>query len=166
MNKKVGVWIDHKEAVLVMYKDEFEEVRLIHSNVERHRSRSSSISHEGSYESQAVKADDSQQRRFTGKLNIYYDAVIDYIHDAERILILGPGEAKGELMKRLERKVHTHPYVSLITASKMTQHQIVAYIREYYVAEKRKQVALSSSDTNQSADELSLYLLFNALRMA
>ena len=33
----------------------------------------------------------------------YYDEVIAVIRDAQAILILGPGEAKGELKKRLER---------------------------------------------------------------
>ena len=50
-----------------------------------------------------MQADDSRQREFTGDLNVYYDEVIACIRDAETILIFGPGEAKGELKKRLEK---------------------------------------------------------------
>ena len=35
-------------------------------------------------------------------LNDYYDEVIAVIRDADAIQIFGPGEAKGELEKRLE----------------------------------------------------------------
>ena len=38
---------------------------------------------------------DHQDRRFTGHLDRYYDEVIAAIHDAQSILIFGPGEAKG-----------------------------------------------------------------------
>ena len=55
------------------------------------------------YESQRVPADNSRQRALTGHLNIYYDAVIACIGDAESILIFGPGKAKGELKKRLDK---------------------------------------------------------------
>jgi hypothetical protein len=48
-------------------------------------------------------ADDLRQRELTGDLNVYYDEVISCIRDAESILIFGPGEAKGELKKRLEK---------------------------------------------------------------
>jgi len=40
---------------------------------------------------------------FGDTLLVFYNAVIACIHDAESILILGPGEAKGELEKRLVR---------------------------------------------------------------
>jgi hypothetical protein len=43
-----------------------------------------------------------------GHLNIYYDAVTACIRDAESILIFGPGEAKGELQKRIEKTQWTH----------------------------------------------------------
>ena len=49
-------------------------------------------------------ADDSRERKRTGQLNLYYDAVIAGIRAADSLLIFGPGEAKGELAKRLERQ--------------------------------------------------------------
>jgi len=58
----------------------------------------------GPYESRQVPADDSRQRTFTGHLNIYYDAVMACIGDAESILTFGPGEAKAELKKRVDKK--------------------------------------------------------------
>jgi stalled ribosome rescue protein Dom34 len=53
-----------------------------------------------------VLVDDSYQRKFTGHLHIYYDAVIASISNAESILIFGPGEAKGDLKKHLVQKIN------------------------------------------------------------
>ena len=103
MNKKVGLWIDHRKAVIVAVTDQGESTGLIISKVEKQPGRSAGARSTNPYESQQVPADDSRERKFTGHLNIYYDAVIACIRDAESILIFGPGEAKGELKKRLER---------------------------------------------------------------
>ena len=86
----------------------------------------------GPYESQQVPADDSRQKTFTGHLNIYYDAVIACIRNAEAILIFGPGEAKGELKKRLERNNLGGCIVGIQTVDKMTDRQIAAKVRQYF----------------------------------
>jgi hypothetical protein len=82
MKRKVGLWIDHRKAVIVFLAGEEDEIKLVKSNVEKHIRPS------------AVPADDRQQREFTEHLNIYYNEVISCIRDAESILIFGPGEER------------------------------------------------------------------------
>jgi hypothetical protein len=79
-----------------------------------------------------VPADDSRQRAYTGHLNIYYDAVIASIRDAESILIFGPGEAKGEMKKRLEGLNLGERIVGVETVDKMTDRQIAAKVRQRF----------------------------------
>ena len=50
--------------------------------------------------------------------------------DAETILIFGPGEAKGELKKRMERDKIGIRIVAMETADKMTEPQIVAKVKQ------------------------------------
>src|SRR5207245_9913357 len=103
MKTVVGVWIDHRKAVIATVSEKGEETKVIESNVERQPGRLAGVRSTTPYESQKVHADDSREREFTGHLHGYYDAVIAAIRDAGSILIFGPGEAKGELKKRLER---------------------------------------------------------------
>jgi len=79
-----------------------------------------------------VPADDSRERTFTGHLNIYYEAVIACLRDAESILIFGPGEAKGELKKRLEKSKLGGRIAGVEIVDKMTDRQIAAKIRQYF----------------------------------
>jgi hypothetical protein len=132
MKTKMGLWIDHRKAVIVALTDEEEEIKLIISKVEKQPGRPGGIRSKTSYESQLVRGNDSRQRVFTGHLNIYYDAVIACIRDAESILIFGPGEAKGELKKRLETDKLSGRIVGIETVDKMTDRQISAKVRRYF----------------------------------
>jgi hypothetical protein len=132
MRTKVGLWIDHRKAIIVACTDKGEEIGLIISKVEKQLRRSGDSPLKGPYESQQVPADDSRQRTFTGHLKIYYDAVIASIRDAESILIFGPGEAKDELKQSLERNNLGGRIVGIETADKMTDRQITAKVRKYF----------------------------------
>jgi hypothetical protein len=132
MGTKVGLWIDHRKAIIVALTDRGEEMGLIISKVEKQLRRSGDSPLKGPYEKQQVPADDSRQRTFTGHLNIYYDAVIASIRDAESILIFGPSEAKDELRKRLERNGLGGRIVGIETVGKMTDRQIAAKIRKHF----------------------------------
>jgi hypothetical protein len=132
METTVGLWIDHRQTIIVAVTDKGEEIKLIISKVDKQPGRSGGIRSTTSYESQKVPADDSRERKFTGHLNIYYDKVIACIRDAEAILIFGPGEAKSELKKRLERDNLDSRIVGIETVDKMTDRQIAAKVRQYF----------------------------------
>jgi len=123
MKKTVGLWIDHKKAVIVFVAGKETELKLINSDIEKHH-RQSGV---------ATPADDIRQRELTGQLNHFYDDVVDCIRDTESILILGPGEAKGELGKRLEKDNLSRRIVGIKTSDKMTDKQIVALVRGHFL---------------------------------
>lgn len=128
----VGLWIDHKKAVIISISEKGEEMSLTISGVEKHPSRKGDSPLKGSYEAQKVPADDTRQRAFIGQLNIYYDAVIASISNADSILIFGPGLAKNELRKRLEKKNLNRRIVGFEAVDKMTNPQIAARVRRAY----------------------------------
>ena len=136
MKKKVGLWIDHRKAVIVFLAGQEEKIEVVKSNVEKQIRRSAASRSGGPFESQAVPSDDRQQREFTGHLNTYYDEVISCIRDAESILIFGPGEAKGELKKHLEREELGGRIVDIETTDKMTDPRITAKVKQYFLNQK------------------------------
>ena len=132
MKTKAGLWIDHRKAIIVVVSDKGEETGLIMSKVEKQPRRSGDSPLRGAYESKRVPAQDSRQRTLTGHLKLYYDAVLAYIRNAESILIFGPGEAKGELKKFLEKNKLGRRVASVETVGKMTSRQIAAKIRKHF----------------------------------
>ena len=132
MNDNAGVWIDHRKAMVVILSSGKERVTSIASNVEKHLERAGDSPLKGSYEASQVPADDARQRALTAELAIYYDAVIALVRDAGSILIFGPGEAKGELERRLIKHKLGGLVAAVETEDKMTDRQIVAKVREYF----------------------------------
>ena len=131
MKTTKGLWIDHRKAVIVAVTDKGEEVQEIISHVEKQLSRFEGVRSTTPYPAQLVPADDSKERGLTGQLGKYYDEVISHLRDAEVILIFGPGEAKGELIKRIERSKLSGRIAGVEAADKMTIPQIAAKVRKY-----------------------------------
>jgi hypothetical protein len=132
LNNKAGIWLDHREAVIVMTAAPNEHTVRVLSHVEKHAQRTGDSPLKGPYESRQVPADDKRQRALTGELNHYYDAIILAVGDAQPLLIFGPGEAKGELKKRLESKGLGARIAAIETADKLTDSQIGARVRKYF----------------------------------
>ncbi len=134
MKRVVGLWIDHRKAVIVAVVGEGEDVILtMKSHMEPHVRFAGGSRSKGQHESLEVMAEDAQERRFAHHLNTYYDEVISHIGYAEAILLFGPGEAKAELEKRLESKGLARQIVAVETTDKMTERQIAAKVRQHFL---------------------------------
>ena len=134
MKKDIGLWIDHREAIIVIFADGVEEIKKITSDSGKHI-RYSGSSHSKTPEGlNEVTSEDQRDRRFGNHLNKYYDEVIAAIRDADSIKIFGPGEAKGELEKRIQSDGLKAHILAVETSDKMTDRQISAKVRESFPA--------------------------------
>ena len=122
MNNKVGIWIDHKKAVIVSASGG--RVTTLESDVEAHPR------YAGQQDGGGEK---KYEERHGQQLDRYYDEVISQLGQPEALLIFGPGEAKLELEARLSRsKTSFEHTVDIETADKLTDPQIVAKVKEYF----------------------------------
>jgi hypothetical protein len=131
MKKAVGVWIDHRKAVIVTIENEVEKTQEIPSNIEKHVRFSNGAQAEDS-SVQGSSAEDVRDRQYDDHLGLYYDEIITNIRDADSIWIFGPGEAKVELENRLKHDELGARVVGIETVDKMTYHQIAAKVRDHY----------------------------------
>jgi hypothetical protein len=133
MKKEIGLWIDHREAIIVTLTDGGEEIKHLVSNSGKHM-RYSGSSHSKTPEGlKEVTAEDQRDRKFGNDLNQFYAEIIASIREADSIQIFGPGEAKGELEKRIEREGLKGHILAIETMDKMTDHQISAKVREHFL---------------------------------
>jgi hypothetical protein len=134
MATKAGVWIDHKQAIVVLITDAGKEIKKIAFDIgQRIRSAGGSRS-KNPYKPNEFVAEDTLERKLGNDRKNYYDDVIASIRGAEAILILGPGEAKGEFLKRLQSKKLRGVIVELETDDKMTDRQIAAKVGLHFAA--------------------------------
>jgi len=131
MTSKIGVWIDHREAIVVKLSDSGEETVHIQSGAESQLRRSSDHT-TGTFEPLQVPSDDTRERKFTAELNTFYDEVIAQLRDAGAILIIGPGEAKTELKNRMGLKHPVAGNIVVEAADSMTKAQVVSRVRKHF----------------------------------
>ena len=133
MKKEIGLWLDHREAVIVILTEGREEIKHITSSSGKHI-RYSGSSHSRTPEGlKEVTSEDQRDRKFANILNKYYDDVIAAIRDAETIQIFGPGEAKGELEKRIVHEGLKAHILVIEAMDKMTDGQIAAKVRQRFL---------------------------------
>lgn len=124
MSQKLGIWIDHKNAVIVSTSAGHVTTKTLESEVEAHPRYSGQ---------QDGGGEKKYEQRHGQHLDRYYDDVISQIGVPDALLIFGPGEAKLELKDRLSRsKALSECIVDIETADKLTGPQIVAKVKEHF----------------------------------
>ena len=124
MSHDVGVWIDHRKAVIVSISAGHVTTKTLESDVGPHPHYS------GSQESGGEK---KYEERHNLRLDQYYDEVISQLGQPDALLLFGPGEAKLQLKDRLGRsKVSSESIVAVESTDKLTDPQIVAKVKEHY----------------------------------
>jgi hypothetical protein len=124
MSQNVGIWIDHRKAVIVSTSGDEVTIRTLQSDVAGHP-------HYGGQ--QDGGGEQKYEARHGQQLDRYYDEVIGRLDHPEAVWIFGPGEAKLELKARLARaKSPSAPTVDVDAADQMTDPQIVAKVKEHF----------------------------------
>ena len=124
MSHKVGIWIDHKKAVIVSVSGPNVSAKTLESEVGPH-SRYSGPADGG--------GEKNYEERHGQHLHKYYDEVISQMGHPEDLLIFGPGEAKLELKERLTRTPSlSECTVEIQTTDKLTDPQVVAKVKEHF----------------------------------
>ena len=124
MNAKLGIWIDHKRALIVSVAREHSAVTRLQSSVRAHRH------YHGAQDGGGEKKYEARHEQAVAH---FVDAVARHVERGDEVVILGPGESKGALVRRI-RQIKSLKGVATTTAAagKLTEAQLVATIRRRY----------------------------------
>jgi hypothetical protein len=130
---EVGLWLDHRHAVVVYLAHGETRTTHIASGVERHVRSTGGSRSSLPYGPQDVSKGDGIDRKHRLHCEQYYRKLAKAVHGAESLLILGPGEAKGEFHRHLRNgKTTPRPCIVVEPADKMTEPQIVARVKKHF----------------------------------
>jgi hypothetical protein len=138
MQKRIGIWIDNKKAVIVAYGNPEKKpvVREVQSDVERHvRLSGGSRTKRTPWGPQQISSDSTMQARHRQQLRRFHQRIVKEIRGAYKIMLMGPGEAKLGLKKEIDQsKALSESLVHMETCDKMTQNQLSAHVREFFLS--------------------------------
>ena len=129
MKTRIGIWIDHREAVVATITWRGETMQVIPSHAERHPGRADDTNGRVGHDLFKGPQDDSRDRAYKEHLRHFYDEVIEVARAADSIVIMGPGEAKTELRHRMEEKHLGGRIRGFEATGKMTGPQVLARVR-------------------------------------
>ncbi|MEI6691510.1 MAG: hypothetical protein WCL43_02185 [Chlorobium sp.] len=137
MKKNTGLWIDHKEAVLVSIQDDKSLVQRIESGAERHHKPSGGWKSGGTNVAQTVSNEHIDEERRKHQYHAFYQRVMELLEDSAGLAIFGPGEAKVELAKEISKVSELHKKVTVIEAcERLTENQLVAKVKLFFSSRK------------------------------
>jgi len=120
--KKIGIWMDHSNAVLIEYTSDPADTKTIESTL-THRGNEGSGS---SSENLKHNKEQNQQAH-------YYKNLGEIIKGYGRVVLFGPTEAKTELLNALSSDHHFDSIkIETRQTDKMTENQQHAFVREYF----------------------------------
>jgi hypothetical protein len=133
MNHKVGIWIDHRKAVMVLASSDLVTAKTVESDVGPHARYSERAAYPTPDSPKAGRGEKKYAERNRQSLERYYDEVISQMGHPEALLIFGPGEAKLELKERISDSNGLSELAVVVESSdKLTDPQIVAHVKQHY----------------------------------
>jgi len=139
MQKHTGIWIDHREAVIVTIDGEALSVEHLRSGVESHYRASGGWKAGGSVVAQSVAREQRAENRQGQQLDRFFGNVVERVCEADCIVVFGPGEAKGQLAKAIkEHKALAERLRAVEPADKMSENQFVAKVRAFYGMQEKR----------------------------
>jgi hypothetical protein len=130
--KKVGIWIDHKRAVVVEIVDGVENRRTIESEVEPLAPPSGGKRLGIPWAPRSGFKEHGRKEHHQHQLAGFYKNVAAQIGRPDHLLVMGPSTAKNEFAEVAQ---NTHELngvpIKVESADKMTDPQISARVRDY-----------------------------------
>lgn len=135
MIQKMGIWIDHKEAILVSLHNAQTTIERIESNAESHFRPSGGWKASGTNVAQSVSKEQTADERRKHQFHNFYQEVIEKTSKVDTLYIMGPGEAKIELSKEIEKIKGEHVRIAAVEpCDSLTENQIVAQVKSFFSA--------------------------------
>jgi hypothetical protein len=142
MSNGAGIWLDHRLAVVVNFTgdghrlEKFQSgLRMLIKDVDGTQQRSlfgtKSKGARSPKPAPAEKAD----------LNAFFEDVAHAVQNADSIAVIGPGIAKSDLRKHLEKWKLDNRIVSVEPAERMSDRQLVAHFQKTLFPETAKKPA-------------------------
>lgn len=132
MEKNIGIWLDNEKAFIITLFDKKESIRKLESPMQTFQQKGE-YGTASPYASQDASKERKLNERRKQQLKVYFQKIVSQVTHADNILIFGPAQAKVGLKKVLQtNKLLASKLKDVVTADKMTQNQLVAYVRNYY----------------------------------
>ena len=131
--KKVGVWIDRREANIINLENESIQKKTIYSDIETRVRYEGEGKQFGRFGDQYLVDEKGKQNRQEHQMHRYLHRVMDELKNADQIMLFGPAQTKDRLHKMIiENPNMADKMENLLVSDSMTDNQKIAYVKKFY----------------------------------
>ncbi|MCK5678210.1 MAG: hypothetical protein KAH72_07015 [Flavobacteriaceae bacterium] len=131
--KKVGIWLDQKEANVITLFENTQQQKIIYSDIETRERFEGETKQYGRFGEQYLNYEKGQQKRIKDLTNRYLNKIIQELNNADEIMIFGPAQTKIKLEKLIQGNPNLLSKLKDVQVSdNMTENQKVAYVKKYF----------------------------------
>ena len=133
LGKKIGIWMDKRQAKFFSIDDENDSILSVKSNIEEfHPKGGSGTRFKGG--PQEVVHDSKYLKREKQQLKLYFEQLISKLSKDDSVVVFGPGVTANKFGELVKNK---HPefnkvIIGLEKTDSMTDNQIKAWIRKFF----------------------------------
>ena len=131
--RKIGVWIDQKEANIITLERGGDYSKTIYSDIETRIRIEGEKKQFGRFGDQYLVDEKGKENRVKEYTQKYLHRVLKELSKADEILLFGPAQTKFKLEKLIsEIPEMVIKLIDIKTSENMTHNQKSAYVRDYY----------------------------------
>jgi hypothetical protein len=128
--KKVGIWIDHRRAVIVTIENGNQSIATMEGDMDRQPKAAGRTGSKTKWGPQAPVNEHRMEEHYKLHVVHFYKDVIKAIGKPDQLLVMGPAQAKHEFAEELDKTHELRDVPRKVeTADKMTDPQIAAKVR-------------------------------------
>ncbi len=133
MHRRVGIWMDHQQAILVYLEDEAEKTVRLESGVTPHPHSIGGSRTSTAYGPQDVVAEDKLDHEYRVELDRFYDDVAGHLEKVDAIYLFGPGQAKKEFRNHLDDRPALAERVKAVEgAQQLNEAEVIARVKRFF----------------------------------
>ncbi|GIV44821.1 MAG: hypothetical protein KatS3mg035_1944 [Bacteroidia bacterium] len=134
MERLLGIWIDYSQAIIGEIKKNDVELSVISSEIDHHLRIEGESADKTRFGAQIHSNNEHRnENRYQEQVKKYIKSVYEEIKNADAIYIIGPAEAKKELVKYYsETNKSDNNIVGVEASDKLTENQLKAKFKEFF----------------------------------
>jgi hypothetical protein len=136
------VWMDAREAVIVRWHAGEVQVERLLSDVPAHHRATGHVRHDPAVRHGGGGAQDAGEANRLEHLARFIDLVATHLPSDGELLILGPGTVRdrlGHRVRETERRIAGARTITIQTAGRLTEPQLIARLRQLAGVDQRRQ---------------------------
>lgn len=133
MKKNVGIWLDTRQAVIIVLSNGEHVVKTIESNIDTRVHTPEELKKYGRFEGHYTTYEKNWANKKQAQTYEFLKILLNEIEDSDAVVLFGPSIMKTVFEKEIKNNLNLiGKQMEVFDADSMTENQMVAWVKDFY----------------------------------